>query len=89
MPGATTWLHDLLTNSSIVQCRMVVIVAGYTLFVTSQYDIIFTCADQRFGEVCWHNMRIVLHALSLLVVGHCVTVNRVFFKVFQGTDSGA
>jgi len=30
----------------------VVIVTGYTLFVTSQYDIIFTFANQRLGEVC-------------------------------------
>ena len=37
---------------------MVVIVTGYTLFVTSQYDVIFTFANKRFGEVCWHNMHI-------------------------------
>jgi len=30
---------------------MVVIATGYTLFVTSQYDVIFTFANQRFGEV--------------------------------------
>jgi len=31
---------------------MAVIVAGYTLFVTSQYDGILAFANQRFGEVC-------------------------------------
>jgi len=31
---------------------MVVIVNGYTQFVTSQYDVIFTFAHQRFGEGC-------------------------------------
>ena len=30
----------------------------HTLFVTSQCDVIFTLANQRFGEVCWHNMHI-------------------------------
>jgi len=30
---------------------MAVIVTGYTLFVTLQYDVIFTFANQRFGEV--------------------------------------
>jgi len=30
---------------------MTVTVSGYTLFVTSQYDVIFTLANQRFGEV--------------------------------------
>jgi len=29
---------------------MVVIVTGYTLFVTSQYNVIFTFANQHFGE---------------------------------------
>ena len=27
----------------------------------SQYGIIFAFANQRFGEVCWHNMRIILN----------------------------
>jgi len=31
---------------------MMAIVTGYTLFVMSQYDVIFTFAKQRFGEVC-------------------------------------
>jgi len=40
------------TKFSIEQWRMVVIVTGYTQFVTSQYDVIFTFANQRFDEVC-------------------------------------
>jgi len=40
-----------LPNSSIQQWRMVVIVTRYTMFVTSQYDVILTFANQRFGEV--------------------------------------
>ena len=58
MPGTTAWLDAPLPNSSIEQWRLVVIVTGYTLFVTSQYDVIFTFANQLFGEVCWHNMNI-------------------------------
>jgi len=38
--------------SSMEQLRMVVIVTQYTLFVMSQYDIIFTFANHGFGEVC-------------------------------------
>jgi len=53
---------------------MVGIVTGYTLFVTSQHDVILTFANQRYGEVCWHNMHIILNALSLLVVVQCVTL---------------
>jgi len=40
----------------------------------SQYDIVFTFANQRFGEICSHNMHIILYPLSLLVVLQCVTV---------------
>jgi len=31
---------------------MVIFVTGHTLFVTSQHDVIFLFANQRFGEVC-------------------------------------
>jgi len=56
--GATDWLDAPLSNSSIEQWRMVVIVTECTLFLTSQYDVIFTFPNQRFGEVCWHNIHI-------------------------------
>jgi len=44
------WMPPL--PNSIEQWRMVVIATEYTLFVTSQYDVIFMFANQRFGEVC-------------------------------------
>jgi len=73
MPGATVWFYAPLTNAGFEHWRMVAIVTGYTLFVTSQYDIIFPFANQRFGEVCWHNMHSILHELTLLVVVQCIT----------------
>jgi len=42
---------------------MMVNVIGYTLFMTSQYDVIM-----MFGEVCWHSVHTILHALSLIVI---------------------
>jgi len=42
---------------------MMVNAIGYTLFMTSQYDVIL-----MFGEVCWHSVHNILHALSLLVI---------------------
>jgi len=39
-----------LQNSSIEEWCIVVIVIGYTLFVTSQYDVIFTCPNQRLAK---------------------------------------
>jgi len=38
------------------------------LFVTSQFDVIFMFLNQRFGEVCCHNMHILFHALPLFYV---------------------
>jgi len=46
----------------------VVIYIWCALFVTSQFDVIFMFPNQRFGQVCWHNMHILLHALSLFYV---------------------
>jgi len=57
-----TWGDSLigcpLPNSSIQQWRMVVSVTRFTMFVTSQYDVISTFANQRFGEVCWQNVHV-------------------------------
>jgi len=58
MPRALIGCPTSKFNSSIEQWRMVVIVTGYTPFVTSQYDVILTFANVRFDEVCWHNMHI-------------------------------
>ena len=38
------------------------------VFVMSQFDVIFMFPNQRFGEVFWHNMHILLHALPLFYV---------------------
>jgi len=53
MSGATAWLYAPLTNAGVEQWRMVVIVTGHTLFVTSQHDVIFLFVKQRFAEVWW------------------------------------
>ena len=60
MPGATACLDAPLPNSRTEQWRRpaVVIATVYALFVTSQNDVTFTFANQRFGEICWHNRRI-------------------------------
>ena len=50
MPGATPGLDDALPNSSIEQWCMVVIATGYTLFVTSQYDVIFRFATNVLAK---------------------------------------
>jgi len=38
-------------------------------------------ANQRFGEVCCHNMQTILHALSLLVVARRVTVININYEL--------
>jgi len=52
-----------------IQWHMVVTCVWSTLLVTSQFDVIFIFPkQQRFGEVCWHNMHIRLHPLPLIYV---------------------
>jgi len=46
-----------------IQWHMVVICIWCPLFVMSKFDVIFLFPNQTFGEVCWHNMLIRLHAL--------------------------
>ena len=36
-----------------------------SLLVTSQFDVISMFPNQRFGEVCWHNMHNFVHPLPL------------------------
>ena len=51
-PERLLGLYTPLPNSNIEQWRMVVVVTGYMLSVRLQYDVTFTFANQRFGEVC-------------------------------------
>jgi len=52
-----------------IQLHMVVIVFIWcSHFVTSQFDDILMFPNQRFGEVCLHNIHILLHALRLIYV---------------------
>jgi len=63
---------------------MMVIVTGYALFVTSQSDVILTFGNHCLSS-CWHNIHIILHALSLLVVAQCVFVMK-NYQSFSLTD---
>jgi len=80
IPGATAWLYTP-AKTCIEQWPAVVIVTVYTLFVTSQYDLIFTFGNQRSGEVCCQKIRIILHAPSFLVVVQCVTVMNIIYPL--------
>ena len=52
-------------HGAFIQWHIVVICIGCAMFVTSQFDVVFMFPNQRLGEVCWHNMHILLHAISL------------------------
>jgi len=47
------------------------------LCVSSQFDVIFIFPNQRFGEICWHDRHILLHALPLCCVWlhRCKTIS--------------
>jgi len=38
---------------------------GHLYLECAVRDVIYMLPNQRFGDVCWHNMYILLHALSL------------------------
>ena len=49
--------------------HMVVICIWCALFVCHHiFDVIFMFPNQRFGDVCWHNKHVLLHALALFFV---------------------
>jgi len=50
-------------GDGFIQWHVVVIFIWCTLFVTSQFEVIFIFSNQHLGEVCCHNMHILLHAL--------------------------
>ena len=50
------------------QWHVMVICIWCAPFLTSQFDVIFMFPNQHFGEVCWHNIHILLHALALFYV---------------------
>jgi len=54
---------DNFHEGGFIQWQIVVICIWCVPFVTSQFDVIFMFRNQRFGEVTWHNMHILLHAL--------------------------
>ena len=65
--GERQWRTQKISWGGFIQWNMVVICLC-AVFVTSQFDVIFMFPNQRFGEVCWHNMHILLHALPLFYV---------------------
>ena len=62
------WRTQKIFMGGFIRWHMVVICLWCAVFVTSQFDDIFMFPDQRFGEVCWHYMHILLHALPFLCV---------------------
>ena len=48
-------------HGGFIQWHAVVICIWCALFVTSQCDVVFMFSNQCFGEVCWHNINILLH----------------------------
>jgi len=55
-------------HGGFIQWHIMVICIWCALFVTPQFDVIFMFPNQRFGEVYWHNLHILLHVLPLFYV---------------------
>jgi len=83
-------LLDCIPPSQILQLSSGVwwsLLLDNTLLVTSQYEVIFTFANQRYDEVCWHNMHKILNALSFLIVVQCVNVINTNYQCKLGDRS--
>jgi len=50
--GRTQWRMHKSFMGAVIQWHEVVTCIWYGLFVTSQFDGIYTFPNQRFGEVC-------------------------------------
>jgi len=58
-------------GTGFIQWHRVVICTWCALFVTSQNDVIVLFPNQRFGEVCWHNMHIFVYIHSSYFMCQC------------------
>jgi len=65
--GAVAYAENF-HGSVFIQRHMVVNCIWCTVFVTSQFDVIFIFPNKHFLEIWWHNMRILLHALPSIYV---------------------
>ena len=66
------WLtQKLFMGWGFIQRHRVVICILCALFVTSQNDVIVLFPNQRFGEICWHNMHILLYIHSSYFMCQC------------------
>ena len=61
------WRTQKIFMGGFIQWGMVVIFM-MCAFVTSKFDVIVMFPNQRFGEVCWHNMHIFYIAPLILCV---------------------
>ena len=62
------WRTQKIFMGDFNQWHMVGICIWCAMFVTSQFDVIVMFPNQRFGEICWHNMHILPHTLPLIYV---------------------
>ena len=69
--GFNQWRTQKLFMGGFIQWHRVVICIWCALFVTSQNDVIVLFPNQRFGEVCWHNMHIFLYIHSSCFMCQC------------------
>ena len=58
-------------GGGFIQWHRVVICIWCALFVTSQNDVIALFPNQRFGEICWHNIHIFLYIHSSYFMCQC------------------
>ena len=69
------WRTQKIFMGGFIQWHMVVICFWCTVSVTSQFVVIFMFPNQRFGEIYWHNMHILLHVPPLILCFIALNIN--------------
>ena len=68
-------------GGGFIQRHRVVVCIWCALFVMSQNDVTVLFPNQRFGEVCWHNIHIFLYTHSSYSMCQCTEYKLLELKV--------
>jgi len=74
-------------SEGFIQWHCVVLCIWRALFVTSQFYVIVLFPNQRFGEVCWHNMHIFLYIHSPMLCVIALNIILLALQIRQSEES--
>ena len=79
--SSSSGVRRKISWGGFIQWHRTVICIQCAVFVTSQFDVIVLFQNQRFGEVCWHNMHVFLYIHSPHFMCHCTEYKLLVLQV--------